>query len=220
MEGKEVPASLRRLSTISVLCVDDDPQILFLLKTILEREPGFIVETSISASDALDMVETHHFDAILSDYYMPEMDGISLLKEIRARGIPALFVIFTGRHIARVAIDTLNNGGNFYIQKGPDFAEDIPKLVEFLKSRGSPTGDGIPPAPRVEYLYFAGHQLDLLISFQPDGAFTFVNDAYAELAGAEAGKVPLETFFSRIPDDELGDIRGKLGGLTLQKPGV
>ena len=208
--------------SLSLLCVDDDPQILFLLKTILGREPGFIVETSTSATGALDLLSTHHFDAILSDYYMPEMDGISLLKEIRSRGIPALFVIFTGRHIARVAIDTLNNGGNFYIQKGPDFAEDIPKLVEFLRNSQNAGGAAFlaSPSPRTEYLYFAGHPRDLIISFRADGSLSFVNDRFAELAGIETGNLQNESFFSRIPDDELDRIRDALGTLTPEEPGI
>jgi CheY-like chemotaxis protein len=206
--------------SFSILCVDDDPQILILLKSFLEREPGFVVETSTSGAEALERADTRNFDAILSDYYMPEMDGISLLREIRARGIPALFVIFTGRHIARVAIDTLNNGGNFYIQKGPDFAEDIPKLIEFLRNHAQNAGDGSRVSPRIEYHTFAGHPRDLLISFLPDGSFLFVNDQFATLAGLENGRIPGDSFFAGIPDNELRKLREQLLSLTPDMPGI
>jgi CheY-like chemotaxis protein len=208
-------------TAISLLCVDDDPQILTLLKSFLEREPGFIVETSTSASEALDLLNTRHFDAILSDYYMPDMDGIALLREIRARGIPALFVIFTGRHIARVAIDTLNNGGNFYIQKGPEFLEDIPKLVDFLRSHKA---KGIPDEGLSSHVArscsFAEHQIDLLAGFLPDGTVTFMNDSCARFMGFQNPGIPVTNFFLQVPEPGRGEVIALIAALSPDKPGI
>ena len=208
-------------AAISLLCVDDDPQILTLLKSFLEREPGFIVETSTSAAGALDLLEERHFDAVLSDYYMPEMDGIALLREIRARGIPALFVIFTGRHIARVAIDTLNNGGNFYMQKGSEFLDEIPKLIEFLRKRKASgiSGDEVH-APITRTHSFAEHQMDLLASFLPDGIITYINEAYSRSMGLKTGEISGTKFFSQIPEPERPEVTKLVAGLSPEKPGI
>ena len=217
-------------ASLSLLCIDDDPQVLVLLKTLLEHEPGFAVETSTSALEALDLLTTQQYDAILSDYYMPDMDGISLLREVRSRGISAPFVIFTGRHIARVAIDTLNNGGNFYIQKGPEFLKDIPKLVAFLRSShkfgipGQTITQSVTEAVKPDRVQnipetgFARHQDDILFSITPDGAFTFINDAYARVLGLQEGMMPEDTFFSKVPDSQLGDVLETLATLNQDRP--
>ena len=70
----------------SVLYVDDESVLLELAKIFLERTGQFTVDTISSAPDALDLLNTWTYDAIISDYQMPEMDGIEFLKSVRARG--------------------------------------------------------------------------------------------------------------------------------------
>ena len=77
----------------------------------MSSKPDFSVFCCTTPSEALRLISQYQFDAIISDYAMPEMDGITFLKEIRAQNDQALFIIFTGRHLAQVAIETLNNGG-------------------------------------------------------------------------------------------------------------
>jgi len=58
--------------------------------------------------------------AIVSDYEMPEMDGIEFLKTIKKMGIEKPFIIFTGRSREEVVIEALNSGADFYLQKGSE----------------------------------------------------------------------------------------------------
>ena len=68
---------------ISVLYVDDEPDLLELCKIFLEQDGDFRVETVQSPLEALPLLEKNPYDAIVCDYQMPEMDGISLLKQVR-----------------------------------------------------------------------------------------------------------------------------------------
>ena len=69
---------------------------------------------------------------IISDYQMPEMDGIAFLKTLRTRGNATQFIIFTGRGREEVAIEALNEGVDFYIHKDGEprsqFAERTHKI--------------------------------------------------------------------------------------------
>ena len=49
---------------------------------------------------------------------MPDMNGIEFLKKVRASGNTIPFVLFTGRGREEVVIEALNEGANFYLQKG------------------------------------------------------------------------------------------------------
>ena len=71
---------------LRVLYVDDEPGLLSIGKLFLEREGAFAVDTVTSAVAALEQLEREQYDAIISDYQMPEMDGITFLKQLKASG--------------------------------------------------------------------------------------------------------------------------------------
>lgn len=103
---------------ISVLFVDDEPALLEIGKIYLERQTGITVTTALSGPEGLRILETGSFDAIVSDYQMPEMNGIEFLKAVRARSRSLPFIIFTGKGREEVVIEALNSGADHYIQKG------------------------------------------------------------------------------------------------------
>lgn len=105
-------------TVIRVLIVDDEPSLGQVCQLFLEEIGGFSCDTITSGPEALEMVSTSPYDAIVSDYQMPEMDGIELLKEIRGGGRDTPFIIFTGKGREAVVIEALNSGADFYLQKG------------------------------------------------------------------------------------------------------
>lgn len=76
---------------ISVLCIDDDPQQVDLLGLYLERETATVdVTTATNAQEALSVAKRDQVDCVVSDFDMPRMNGIELLREIRRHqpGVP------------------------------------------------------------------------------------------------------------------------------------
>jgi PAS domain S-box-containing protein len=123
---------------LSVLYVDDEVILLEITKLYL-TSLGFLVETSDSGPRALKMIENTRYDAIISDYQMPGMDGITLLKEIRSRYPNLPFILFTGRGREDVVIEAIECGADFYLQKGgspkPQFAELVHKIHRAVQLR-------------------------------------------------------------------------------------
>ncbi len=106
-----------------VLFVDDEPEILEQAEIFLERkEFGELeVETAVSAEEGLELLEEGSFEVVVSDYQMPEMDGLEFLKTVRdemCSDIP--FIVFTGKGREEVAMEALNLGADRYLQKGGD----------------------------------------------------------------------------------------------------
>ena len=118
---------------ISVLYVDDEPDLLALGKIFLEKTGDFSVTTVSSARDALDMMLSRHFDLVLSDYQMPEMDGITLLKEVRSRYVNLPLILFTGRGREEIVIEAINNGADFYLQKGGEPLAQFTELIHKIQ---------------------------------------------------------------------------------------
>jgi DNA-binding response OmpR family regulator len=102
---------------ISVLCVDDETDLLDLTKRFLEKTGKFSVTITESPSHALEKIKKTPYDAIVSDYQMPEMNGIELLSSIRGSGNSTPFILFTGKGCEEVLIQALKNGADSYVQK-------------------------------------------------------------------------------------------------------
>jgi PAS domain S-box-containing protein len=114
---------------ISILYVDDEPGLLEIGKLFLERSGEFGVDVITSAPDALILMDTKAYDAIISDFRMPGMDGIEFLKEVRNSGNMIPFILFTGRGREEIAIQALNEGADFYLQKGGEPLSQFTELA-------------------------------------------------------------------------------------------
>ncbi|MBN1432294.1 MAG: PAS domain S-box protein [Methanomicrobiaceae archaeon] len=117
---------------ITALYVDDEQNLLKLTKIYLEKGGEFRIDTAQSVDEAFLMMDKKSYDAVISDYQMPVKDGIEFLSIIRSAGNTIPFILFTGKGREDVVIQAINNGADFYIQKGGDpmalFAELSHKL--------------------------------------------------------------------------------------------
>jgi PAS domain S-box-containing protein len=106
---------------IRILVVDDVKEIVEVVKYILEESnPGFTVDCALSVEEALIHIKKHEYDVIISDYYMPEATGLDLLKQIRAMNMTIPFIIQTGQGDSANATEALQNGADFFFEKGSE----------------------------------------------------------------------------------------------------
>lgn len=154
---------------LSLLYVDDEPGLLEIGRLFLEGGGDFTVTTALSAREGLKELDQHTFDAIVSDYQMPEVNGIEFLKAVRNSYGSVPFILFTGRGREEVVIEAINNGADFYLQKGGDpkaqFAELAHKIHQAVSRR------------QAEYaLLDSERRLSDLINFLPDATFAIDTD--------------------------------------------
>jgi PAS domain S-box-containing protein len=103
---------------ISVLYVDDEPSLLEPTKLTLEKQENMSVDTATSVKVALEKIRTKPYDVIVSDYQMPETDGITFVKQLREAGNTIPFIIFTGKGREDAVIEAYDAGADFYLAKG------------------------------------------------------------------------------------------------------
>jgi PAS domain S-box-containing protein len=82
---EEPSLSPTHLSQVKILVVDDEPDVLDMLRRALEESEA-VVRTAVSCDDALSALESDNFDVIVSDIGMPVRDGYAFIKEARSRG--------------------------------------------------------------------------------------------------------------------------------------
>jgi CheY-like chemotaxis protein len=104
--------------TVRVLHVDDDETFGRLVAASLEREGAqFDVVTVNSTGAALARLEAGDIDCVVSDYDMPDADGLELLEAVRARYAQVPFVLFTGKGSEEIASAAISAGVDEYLQK-------------------------------------------------------------------------------------------------------
>lgn len=101
-----------------IMIVDDDIQMLDMVELVLRRE-GFTVKRASSGFDALEQTSDQTPDLFVIDAMMPEMDGITLCRKLRAHpqtsNTPIIFL--TGNTSSNNVVDALNSGGDDFIRK-------------------------------------------------------------------------------------------------------
>jgi CheY-like chemotaxis protein len=107
------------MSRITVLHVDDEPDFLDVAAELLEQQSSdFNVITETSGTEALERLAASDVDCIVSDYRMPEQDGIELLEAVRETYPDVPFILFTGQGSETVASDAIAAGATDYLRKG------------------------------------------------------------------------------------------------------
>ena len=120
------------VNIIRVLIVDDEQYLLELSKIFLEKAGGIQADVAASGPEALEMMGRNLYDVIVSDYQMPEMDGLRFLEEIKERGSDIPFILFTGKSREDIAVAALNMGAAYYLQKGGDPKAQFAELANMV----------------------------------------------------------------------------------------
>ncbi|GGM37920.1 PAS domain-containing protein [Haloarcula argentinensis] len=167
---------------MKVLHLDDEPDFADLTAQFLEQEnERFEVQTATSGTDGLAILRAEDIDCIVSDYDMPVMDGLEFLAAVREEYPDLPFILFTGKGSEEIASEAITAGVTEYIQKenGTDqyaiLANRITNLIE--RYRAVRTIDRSYRAMKT-----ASEGISLI---DPDGTFSYVNPAFADLFGYE-----------------------------------
>jgi PAS domain S-box-containing protein len=117
------PSTKKR--AIRVLYVDDDSCSQEITKQIMnDIDSSFEFDNACCVKEAFKKLATENFDVIVSDYEMPQKNGLQFLKELREQNIQIPFILFTGKSREEVAIKALNLGADGYHNK-----QDPPEIV-------------------------------------------------------------------------------------------
>jgi response regulator RpfG family c-di-GMP phosphodiesterase len=114
--------------TPTVMLVDDEPMVATALRSFLELETSYRILTFTSPTAALDDPGVEDTHVIIADFMMPEMDGITFLRQFRERNPEATRILLTGYADKENAIRAINEAGLYYYLEKPWSNEHL-KLV-------------------------------------------------------------------------------------------
>ncbi len=113
----------------TIVIVDDEPDLLLLLKIILTEKTDYKVLTTIDPHQAIDWCREYHADLLISDLRMPEIGGIELLKIVKEIDPNLALIIITAFGTVESAVEAMRHNAFDYITK-PFRKEQILTTVE------------------------------------------------------------------------------------------
>ena len=115
---------------MKILVVDDSKAMRMIVRRSLVQGPigGLEITEAASGIEALAAIEADVPDLVLSDWNLPEMNGIELLRELRSRGCAVRFGFITSESQVHVKDEALDAGAMFVIVK-PFTAEDVNSML-------------------------------------------------------------------------------------------
>jgi len=177
----------RPTDAFRILHVDDDSQILKLSKRMLgEADSRLAVETMTDPTAAIAALDEEAYDAVISDYQMPRMNGLELLETIRTEQSSELpFIMFTGDSEEHVASEALNLGANRYVQKNGETKTQYAVLVDAVVHE---IEHARTKTRLREYATAVEASDDSIYMLNPDGVYVFANAEHLSRLAAD-GKI-------------------------------
>jgi len=190
--------------SIRVLHVDDDPDLAELVTLFLEREAEQLtVETASSVAEGMARLNELEIDCVISDYEMPDRNGLDFLEAVRTENPDLPFILFTGKGSEEIPSDAISAGVTDYLQK-----ETTTEQYTLLANRV------INAVERARAEQAEQRQLRAIETAQEgisilnaDGEFIYVNEAYAALYGYDRAEMLGAHWSLLYPDRDTEEIR-------------
>jgi len=123
-----------------ILIIEDDKEVASFVKKGLEQA-GFVVDIADSGKDGLFLATTEQYDVLIVDRMLPAVDGLTIIRTIRASGLQVPVLILSALDEVAERVDGLKAGGDDYLVKPFSFAELQARIEALLRRQQSRDGE-------------------------------------------------------------------------------
>lgn len=125
-----------------VLIVEDERRLAENIARSLRESAGYAVDVALDGEDGLYMAQTNPYDLVMLDLMLPKIDGLSLLKQLRASGAETPVLVLTARDEKESIVSLLNAGADDYVAKPFDLGELLARAKALIR-RGKGHGNAV-----------------------------------------------------------------------------
>jgi len=119
-----------------ILIADDEKPIAKVL-TILFEKNNYSVDTVYNGQDAYDYIEMGNYDACILDVMMPDIDGFTIVRRLRKKGIDVPILLLTAKSEIDDKVEGLDSGANYYLTKPFDTKELLATVRAITRAKNS-----------------------------------------------------------------------------------
>ena len=118
-----------------ILVADDQPEICHTIRAFLAKARPWVVETVSGGELARERLCRQRFDVALVDVYMPEVDGMAVLRAVQQKQVPTDVVMMTGVASVEVAVQAMKEGAADFVTKPLAYPQLVDKVEELIERR-------------------------------------------------------------------------------------
>ena len=123
---------------MKLLIAEDDKDLRYALQVFFQRN-NFTVDTVDNGRDALSYLQLGNYDAAILDVMMPQMDGVTVVRTLRAEGNLTPILLLTAKAEIEDRVEGLDSGANDYLTKPFDIRELLARVRVLTRHQGQTT---------------------------------------------------------------------------------
>ncbi len=190
----------------SVLVVDDEPRARASLKEIL-RLAGYEATLAEGGREAVELLSERHFDLMLLDLNMPELDGHGVMSFLEERKIDCDVIVVSGETTFDHATQALRRGAHDFLRK-PYAPDELLRAISNTVERRKLKRENASILKRLEesenlHKFIVNNSPDMIYLLDEEGRFAFINDRVESLLGYKQEDILGEHFSRLIYADDL-----------------
>lgn len=192
-----------------VLIVDDDFDVLKIVRDLIE-EFGYDAVGCSSGKEALKLVKKKKYDLLLTDLFLPEIDGIKLMKNVREIDPSVICLMVTGKGTIESAVEAMKVGAFDYILKPlkpESLLTALSRAMEVHRLRES----------EEKYRTIVEDQTELICRWRPDGIITFASEVYCRYFGKKCQEL-VGHMLPHVSEEERERLKEHVAGLNRENP--
>jgi diguanylate cyclase (GGDEF)-like protein/PAS domain S-box-containing protein len=208
---------------LRILVVDDEPDMCWALENTLQPA-GYAVTTATSGAEAIEKAQERFFNLALLDIRLPDTEGIELVAPLREMHPDMEMIMVTAYASLETAVRALNEGVSAYLTKPLNLNNMLATAREVLEKQRlveeKRRAEEALRKSEARYRAIVEDQTELICRFLPDGALTFVNEAYCRYFGKKPEELIGHTFMPFVSDEDQEIVRKQLTSLSPENPVV
>jgi DNA-binding NtrC family response regulator len=129
--------NLHRHKRPSILLVDDEPSIRFTVKSLLEEQDGYRVDTAANTAEACRLLRKRHYAAVITDLNLDQTgSGVDVIRAAKGLSSPPLVVLYTGFPTLAAIREAFRARVDYVVFKPIDISELRSSLFRLIRHRG------------------------------------------------------------------------------------
>ena len=131
--NEKIFKKIKARNIVSILIIEDDKlqaEVLAMMLKDSEQDKRYDIKIANNGEDALKILENNDFNCIIQDLGLPDIEGLTLLKQIKLQKPEAKIIVFTGYDDRKIAVNAMKNGASEFLIKNDGEPEEVIKKIE------------------------------------------------------------------------------------------